>query len=102
MDVDSDDESLHLMAVMRSLADLDDVLTREIDAARPVVDACRSRCTVSDDEILRYAYRLRHTTAAPAEWSPEHPMVGFLPPAPQPEIMRSGALGTATALCHAR
>jgi len=48
---------------------------------------------VSTDEILRFAHRTRPTTIVPPEWQPHLPMKGFQPPAPQPPIMRAGALG---------
>ncbi|KAG5181469.1 hypothetical protein JKP88DRAFT_263586 [Tribonema minus] len=52
--------------------------------------ACAAGVAVSD--IVAYAQRISGTTSAPAYWKPGMPMVGFLPPAPLPEMMRMGAL----------
>ena len=42
---------------------------------------------------MRFAHRLRATMGPPADWTPGDPMTTFVPPAPQPEVMRAGALG---------
>ena len=47
----------------------------------------------SEETLLRFARRTRLSHTAPPEWQPHLPMAGFLPPAPQPEVMRAGVLG---------
>uniref|UniRef100_K3W6H2 Mediator complex subunit 4 n=1 Tax=Globisporangium ultimum (strain ATCC 200006 / CBS 805.95 / DAOM BR144) TaxID=431595 RepID=K3W6H2_GLOUD len=46
----------------------------------------------SQEDIVAYAHRIAGTTSAPKEWRPGFPMFGFMPPAPQPHMMRAGVL----------
>jgi len=60
---------------------------------KPMIDNCLAPLSVSDDDVLRFARRTLASSTAPPEWQPGHPMIGFTPPWPQPELMRGGALG---------
>lgn len=99
---------------IKKLQDLELEMGNMLDEARELIHSCRTPFAngMSTDDVLRFAHRLRGTGGAPPErvaprpfrqnaprrpsarrWTPDKPMVGFLPPAPQPEIMRAGALG---------
>ncbi|OQR81852.1 hypothetical protein THRCLA_11344 [Thraustotheca clavata] len=43
-------------------------------------------------DIIAYAHKVASTTSAALNWQPGFAMVGFLPPAPTPEMMRAGVL----------
>lgn len=43
-------------------------------------------------EIISYARKISYTTSAPPNWTPEAPLLSFLPPTPQDEDLRSGGL----------
>ena len=85
--------SAAVLGALRALAEAEGEMTRTLEAVRPLAEDARRRCAVAEDGVLRFAYRLRKTAAPPSEWTPEAPMVAFLPPTPTPEIMRAGALG---------
>mmetsp|Transcript_7252 Transcript_7252/g.8746 ORF Transcript_7252/g.8746 Transcript_7252/m.8746 type:complete len:91 (-) Transcript_7252:903-1175(-) len=63
-------------------------------ANEPIFEQCAHEPKVSTDQVLRFAYRIRPALTAPKEWHPPMPMLGFLPPAPVPENMWTGALAS--------
>ena len=73
------------------LARLDADLHRLLDAAAPMREDCAARDPRAPAERLRHAHRLRPTSGPPPGWAPGEPIENFLPPAPQPEVMRAGA-----------
>lgn len=79
-----------ITAIAAASTDLHAVLER----ARPLLSAYEQAAAVAVDidDIVAYASRISGTTGAPDYWKPGMPMVGFVPPAPLPEMMRSGAL----------
>ena len=75
------------------LARLDADIHLLLDAAAPMREDCAARDPRAPAERLRHAHRLRPTSGPPPGWAPGEPIENFLPPAPQPEVMRAGALG---------
>ncbi|TMW59022.1 hypothetical protein Poli38472_007167 [Pythium oligandrum] len=61
---------------------------------RRVLDHARQKQKVLLDprDVVAYAHRIAGTTSAPKEWRPGFPMFGFMPPAPQEQMMRAGVL----------
>ncbi|TYZ58046.1 hypothetical protein PybrP1_010767 [[Pythium] brassicae (nom. inval.)] len=52
----------------------------------------KTKVVLDPRDIVAYAHRIAGTTSAPREWRPGFPMFGFMPPAPQPHMMRAGVL----------
>lgn len=77
-------------AIAAASADTRQALERALKVLGEFDRAAAAGVAVPD--IVAYAQRISGTTSAPAYWKPGMPMVGFLPPAPLPEMMRMGAL----------
>mmetsp|Transcript_4535 Transcript_4535/g.6252 ORF Transcript_4535/g.6252 Transcript_4535/m.6252 type:complete len:227 (-) Transcript_4535:57-737(-) len=76
------------------LAEAEKGLRSALDEVQAVVDAAKlsEENPIALGTLLAYAQRMSGTTSAPPYWKPGMPMIGFIRPAPHPELMRAGAL----------
>jgi Vitamin-D-receptor interacting Mediator subunit 4 len=79
---------------IRELAAAAEDLRTALQRAEKVIETGRiaAAAKVSVNEIVAYAQKISGTTSAPDYWQPGMPMIGFVPPAPLPEMMRRGVL----------
>jgi len=79
--------------MVEKLAQLDVDLHTLLDASEPMQEECAVPDARTPDDLLRQAHRLRPASGPPPGWQIGEPIEGFVPPTPQPEVMRAGALG---------
>lgn len=73
-----------------TLAQLNHEILKERPLSLPFKPYGPAEIEVGD--VVDYAQRISGITSAPPYWKPGMAMVGFVPPAPRPEMMRAGAL----------
>lgn len=82
----SSEDKLHRLLDVRG--DILSVLRDNADALTRV----RNARTVDVDQVLAFADNISLSLSAPRLWQPGHPLCGSLPPAPQLEDLRVGAM----------